>query len=401
MRARLLLALLALLFAVPAVAQDTLRQELRDSRLRLEQIRREREQLQQEMQQLQTHVKDASGELANIERQVSTSTRALQELDFQAGTTQASIDAVTAELLRSRDLLAERTAMLNRRLRRIYEQGPMHSLRVLLGARSFGELLNRYKYLHLIALHDRVLVTEIRRLEAELSAQERVLSQRHDELEQVRAEKQDEVVRLQQLESRHQRTLSAYRSRQKKAAGRLDALERDARRLTDLVADLERRRKEEERRRAVAGRPAESGTITTRDLGSLRWPVQGRVLYRFGPERKPNGVVLRWNGIGIGADVGSPVKVVEAGTVVLAGPFEGYGPSVMVSHGGGYYTLYLYLDAVRVTQGQHVGAGDIIGTVGGARTPEGPHVEFQVRAPVNGAPVAVDPLSWLRRGEGS
>jgi septal ring factor EnvC (AmiA/AmiB activator) len=83
--------------------------------------------------------------------------------------------------------------------------------------------------------------------------------------------------------------------------------------------------------------------------------------------------------------------------VVLAGPFEGYGPTVVLSHGEGFYTLYLYLEEIGVVEGRDVEAGQVVGTVGGADTPEGPHLEFQIRAPVGGSsPQAQDPLQWLR-----
>ena len=83
--------------------------------------------------------------------------------------------------------------------------------------------------------------------------------------------------------------------------------------------------------------------------------------------------------------------------MVLAGPFEGYGPTVVLSHGDGFYTLYLYLEEIGVVEGRDVTAGQVVGTVGGAATPEGPHLEFQIRTPVNGGtPQAQDPLQWLR-----
>jgi murein DD-endopeptidase MepM/ murein hydrolase activator NlpD len=87
--------------------------------------------------------------------------------------------------------------------------------------------------------------------------------------------------------------------------------------------------------------------------------------------------------------------------VVLAGPFEGYGPTVVLSHGGGFYTLYLYLEEIGVVQGREVQVGQVVGTVGGSDTPEGPHIEFQIRAPVAGsAPQAMDPLQWLKSRSG-
>jgi septal ring factor EnvC (AmiA/AmiB activator) len=137
-------------------------------------------------------------------------------------------------------------------------------------------------------------------------------------------------------------------------------------------------------------------TLAAGDAGTLDWPVDGALVYRFGLERRPNGTVLRWNGIGIATAAGTPVRAVKAGTVVLAGPFEGYGPTVVVSHGDGFYTLYLYLEEVGVVEGRRVEAGQVVGTVGGRGTPEGPHIEFQVRAPQGGSPQAQDPLRWLR-----
>jgi septal ring factor EnvC (AmiA/AmiB activator) len=119
--------------------------------------------------------------------------------------------------------------------------------------------------------------------------------------------------------------------------------------------------------------------------------VDGDLVYRFGREVRPNGTVLLWQGIGIAAATGTLVQAVEAGTVDFAGPFEGYGLTVILSHGGGFYTVYMYLEEIRVTEGRAVTVGQVVGTVGGDDTPEGPHLEFQVRTPQ-----AQDPLAWLR-----
>lgn len=391
---------LLLVAPVPARAQEqTTQQDIRDSQLRLEQIRQEREQLQRQMQSLQNRVRDVSSELANIGQQIRASADALRELDFQTVALSSRVDEITAQLVTTRDRLRERNVLLQQRLRTIYRQGPLHAVRVLLSARSFGDLLSRYKYLHLIAVHDRLLLDQISELEQALTGQEDELRRSVAQLQQLRAEKLSEFAQLQYLEQQQQRTLQGYQAQARQTEGRLDQLARDEARLTNLIATLEQRRREEERRRAIAGAaPAGVGTLDpATDLGRLPWPVQGDLVYRFGPERRPNGVTLRWNGIGIAARPGTPVRAVEAGTVVLADAMEGYGPSVVLSHGGGYYTLYLYLQSVRVREGQDVRAGEVIGAVGGESTPEGPHLEFRVHAPLGGgAPVPVDPLTWLR-----
>jgi murein hydrolase activator len=388
----------ALAISAPVAGQESVRQEIRDSQLRLEQVRQERLQLQREMESLRAQVADVSSQLENIERQRLASARALRELDFQTAALTANVEATTQELILTQDRLRERQAVLDQRLRYIYKDGSMHSVRVLLSAQSFGNLLARYKYLHMLALQDQRLVRDVEALQRRLVVQDRELKRSLGALQQARAAKLEEIAGLQALESRHAEALRGVRQRERQTADRLERLARDEARIGSLISDLERTRLEEERRRSAAGRPVEArATISTAALGSLDWPVDGNVIYRFGPERRPNGIVLRWNGIGIAAPVGTPVRVVEAGTVMMAGTSEGYGPSVIVSHGGGYYTLYLYLQRVMVQEGQSVEAGQVVGTVGGERTPEGPHVEFQVRAPVRGGvPEPVDPLAWLR-----
>jgi septal ring factor EnvC (AmiA/AmiB activator) len=378
--------LLALLLPGPLAGQtDRIQRDLRQSRLKLDSILEERANLQRDMTRLQTRVRDASRELVNIEKQRNAQAAALRELEFQAGLLEESVAQAETELASTRWQLRRRSTDLNERLRAIYKRGRLHTVQVLLSASNFGELMNRYKYLHLITTHERRVIEDVARLERELLA--------HERLELLRRDKETEVAQLQRVEQQRQRTLQTYRRQQTQTASRLDQLAREQTRLTNAVAELERRRREEEAR---AGGTA-VGTLTTRDLGSLAWPVDGRVAYRFGPERKPNGVVLKNQGIGIAAPAGTSVKAVEAGTVELAGPFPGYGSTVIISHGGGYRTLYLYLKTIRVQEGQKVAVGQIVGTVGGEQTAEGAHLEFQVRVPVTGGSIeAVDPLAWLR-----
>jgi murein hydrolase activator len=392
----LTLALAALLPGRAAGQQDTIQQQLRASQARLEEIRAERARLQRGMDELEGRVRDISAELSNIEQQATASAEALRELDYQSAALTANVEEINRQLIRTRDRLVERNVVLGQRLRALYRQGPFHAVRVLLSAESFGDLVNRYKYLHLISVHDRLLLEEIGALERNLAAQEHELQRSLGHLEYLREEKASEVAHLQQLEQSRSRALREVRGRVSQAEQRIQQLAADERRLTGLVAGLERRRLEEEQRRAAAGVSGTAATLTPANLGQLGWPVMGRLLYRFGPERRAGGVTLRRNGIGIAAEPGTPVSAIGAGTVVRARPVEGFGPGVVLSHGGGYYSLYLYLGEIRVREGQDVGAGQVVGTVG--RGPdEGPHLYLQIHAPIQGqTPAPVDPLPWLR-----
>ncbi len=372
---------------------EALRREILESQRRLEEVRAERARLAREMGDVRNRVRDTAAELANVERRLSASRSVLAEVQFQSDATAEQIRETQRDLVRSQDRLAESEAVLRRRLRDIYKMGPLQTAQVLLGARSFTDLLNRYRYLQRIAAFDRSLVQRIAGLEADLAAQERALQDRMATLGSLRQDRLSEVAELQSVEVERQRALQQYRARERTTASRLEQLDADEGRLTGLIVDLEQRRREVEARTASSGGPS----IRSEDAGSLDWPIEGEIIYGFGRERQPNGTVLRWNGIGIASATGEPVRAVKAGRVVLAGPFEGYGPTVVLSHGDGFYTLYLYLEDIGVVEGRDVEAGQVVGTVGGADTPEGPHIEFQIRAPADGSsPEAQDPLLWLR-----
>ena len=375
-------------------AQDpNLGQEIQQSQRRLEQIREERAQLERDVGSMRNQVRDVSQELANVERRLSSTMAILAEVEFLSGSTSEQIRNTTRDLIFSHDRLAESEAVLNRRLRDIYKMGALHTVQVLLGARSFTDLLNRYRYLQQIGASDRQLVERVSLLETGLVDQNNELRDRMALLGTLRQDRVSEVAELRSVENERERALTEFRSREVRATSRIDELEADESRMTTLIADLE------ERRRALEASRLRSGgfAISTGDAGSLDWPLQGDLIYHFGLESRPNGTTFRWNGIGLAAAPGTPVRAVRAGQVLFAGPFEGYGPIVILHHGGGFYTHYMYLEDVGVVEGRNVEAGQVVGTVGGGDTPEGPHLEFQIRAPVEGdLPRAQDPLQWLK-----
>jgi len=393
-----LLGLGAILTPLPvsALVQDTtqvsIERDMQQSRIRLEQIRAERERLQAEMSSLQSQAVSVSGELSNIERQLSASRSVLAEIDFQIETSTRWGDETASELIRTREQVAQVREILHHRLREIYKGGPLHAVRVLLGADSFGDLLLRYRYLQLISDQDRRLITRVEELETALVDQAGELQDGLRELDRLRALRGGETRALEVVESDRRRTLQSFRVREGVAQGAIEALREDEVRLGSLVGNLE------SSRLSRGGIPDEGTGLSGTERGTLQWPIEGEIIYRFGPRVGPSGTNLRWNGLGISASRGAPVTAVHGGVVALAGPFEGYGPTVVISHGAGYYSLYLYLEDVGVVEGRAIQPGQVVGTVGGQDTPEGAHIELQIRVPgVSGTPEAVDPLQWLAR----
>ena len=385
--------LVALVLAL--VLPSTVRAQSADARIRaqqeeLERIRRERSALEERMANLQGNVHDLQEEIDNLDRQRAATERVLQTLDRQIASIGTVVDETTERLASAESELLVRRATLQRRLVEIYKRGPMYTAEALLTARSFGELIARYKYLHEIAVHDRALVRGVEKLRDDIGRQRTELVKLRDAVADSRTEKQREEERLAALTKSRSSNLEQAQRSTKQIQARLARIRESEARLGNVIASIEA-----ERRRAAsrANAPkAAASTLRTADAGRLDWPVDGTLLYRFGRVVNENNTTTRWNGVGIAAPEGASVKAVAPGTVVSVGQLGTYGLTVILQHGEGDYSVYASLASASVRTGATVKKGQPIGTVGVSDPDLKPHLHFEIRPKGR----AVDPERWLR-----
>ncbi|MDQ6635378.1 MAG: peptidoglycan DD-metalloendopeptidase family protein [Gemmatimonadota bacterium] len=382
----LLLGALAWPVALQAQSADA---RIRAQRDELERIRRERTQLEQRMANLQGDVHDLSEELANLDRQRLATEKVLATLDRQIASINDVVSQTNGQMESAERELAQRKATLQRRLVDIYKRGPLYSAEALLTARSFGELVARYKYLHEIARHDRRLVRRVEVLRDEIARQRGELVKLRDAVADNRSDKEKEEQRLAILTRVRSNSLQQAQRTTQRIQERLKQIQLSEARLGSVIAGIEAERL---RTAARANAPRATSTLKTVDAGRLEWPVDGTLLYRFGRVINPNNTTTRWNGMGIAAPVGSAVKAVAPGSVVSVGPLGTYGLTVILQHGAGDYSIYASLATASVRKGATVRKGDVVGTVGISDPELKPHLHFEIRPRGR----AVDPETWLR-----
>lgn len=372
-----------------ALAAQSADARIRAQREELDRIRNERTALERRMANLQGNVHDLREEIDNLDRQRVATERVLQTLDRQIASIGTVVEETSERMASAESELAVRRATLQRRLVEIYKRGPLYSAEALLTARTFGELVARYKYLHEIALHDRALVNGVEKLRDDIARQRDELVKLRDAVADSRGEKQREEERLAGLTRSRSSNLQQAQRSTKEIQARLAKIRESEARLGNVIASIEA-----ERRRAASrpNAPRAASTLKTADAGRLDWPVDGTLLYRFGRVVNPNNTTTRWNGIGIKAATGAAVKAVSAGEVMVAEAIGTYGLTVIVQHGGGDYSVYGSLQRVDVKKGQKVTKGQVLGSVGISDPELPPHLHFEVRPKGR----ATDPLSWLR-----
>ncbi|WP_174185278.1 M23 family metallopeptidase [Nocardia barduliensis] len=131
--------------------------------------------------------------------------------------------------------------------------------------------------------------------------------------------------------------------------------------------------------------PVQPGAIAPSGRGFVL-PTRGLFTSGFG---------TRWgtfhNGIDIAGPIGTPIYAVADGTVIDAGPAQGFGLWVRIRHDDGSITVYGHMYDFFVSVGERVPAGMQIARMGNRGDSTGPHLHFEVI--VGGQ--HVDPQQWL------
>lgn len=206
---------------------------------------------------------------------------------------------------------------------------------------------------------------EVERELVELDQQRQVLLADLADVESKQAQAEKEFVEVESLLSSIRSDIAAYEEHK-----------------GNLEEDAERLKKE------LAARQSKGGTRP----GVLSWPVDGWVSSLFGYRIHPIfGTKKLHTGIDIAASSGSTIRATASGTVLIAGPYGGYGNAVVIDHGGGLATLYAHQSALSVSVGEFVESGQKVGAVGCTGYCTGPHLHFETRE--NGTPV--DPMKYL------
>lgn len=138
-----------------------------------------------------------------------------------------------------------------------------------------------------------------------------------------------------------------------------------------------------------------SSTVKISSTGFM-CPISGRITSPFGWRTHP---IFNSRTFHSGVDIAGPnrgsIRASNSGKVIYSGWYGGYGKVVILDHGSvngrPITTLYAHMSSIKVSQGQFVNKGDVVGFEGTTGYSTGPHVHFEVR--VNGKPN--NPLNYI------
>lgn len=368
--------LLLLLLCLPLQAQQSdtakARQELQEVRQDIEKTEQQRRAHQQKMQALEAELRQADLQLAVAAKAVSAQQQQLSKLDERLAELKQRQSALELQKHRQQQLLAAQ-------VKAAYQVGGHDYTQLLLNqqdALKLERILTYYQYFNKARIEQlqalQLTVDELsnvasseRQARTEQANRLDELKQQQQTLQQARIAQQQSARQLTELLSAQKDQLAYLRSNEKSLQSTINQLKEQAK----------------ARRQAYQAK--------NRSGGKLPWPVQGKLVQRFGAQ---TGGESTASGLVIEAASGLPVRAVDQGQVIFADWLKGYGWVIVLDHGNGLMSLYGHNQSLLKSPGDVVRAGDHLALVGqsGGRERSGLYFEIRQKG------VAADPLRWLR-----
>jgi len=387
----------------------------------LDSLKQRLQTLQKEFRDTQANRREAADELRQSERAISGAVRQLRQLDDERQRAQTDLQALRQQAGETEARISLQQAHLARALKAAYQRGQGDALKLILNGTDPNQTARDLRYLTHLSRAQHETIEALRADLTQLAALQQQSEQKSAELTRLQMDREAEQKKLLADKRAREQVLQKLSVRIKQQQREISNLKRDERSLTQLVERLNRLMAQQAARDAAraraaqqaqkapktdkraAGQPRRGLSVNTETpvafrsdkpfsglKGSLRLPVAGELMNRFGAQREGGGV--SWKGLFIRAAEGTVVKAIAAGQVVFSEWLRGFGNLIIVDHGEGYMSLYSNNESLYKQVGERVQPGDPIATVGNSGGQPDTGLYFEMRhqsRPVN-------PLLWVK-----
>jgi len=351
------------------IAQIT--QQITQIKSRLQEEEKKESSLLSSLEKIRLNKKLLQNEIEALNLRRSLINRQLNELNKRIADTQLT--------------LQKEKEAVEKTLVTLYRFGRLDFMHFFLKSENLETFLRESKNLTFLAHYQGEAIEKYLKTLNEMQSLENELKNKRSESEALLNQAQQNRAKLTEEEEKNQKLLAEIKKNKSTYQQMMAELQESSEQLQQLLKRLQSQE---------ISLPAPFIPLNERK-GKLPWPVAGKIITRFGPEKHPkfNTVTIN-NGIEIspsGQD--KTVKAIHGGRVVFADYFQGYGNLIIVDHGLSYYTLYGHCSTFLVQKGDLVKPGQPLAMIGDSDSLKGECLYFEIRHKAR----ALDPLQWLKR----
>ena len=358
-------------------------------------VRKEIEETRRRIKSEKKKEKSTARRLANIDKEISLTDKLYTQLKQELGKTETKIDKLSTAIQaneRQLEILRDRYAA---RVAQMYKKGTLADIEKLFSSTSWRQAVYRAKYMGIISDVDQKTQNKIKSLLIDIGRQRIGLESSYRNKVRLKKDQEKSKVTLRASRKKRQRELDKIRNNQSELTNYLDEKQAGMQELESLLKKIRQEKSSYDRANRIRKQQAALKTQTFGKLkGQLPWPATGRVVKRFGRTWNSERKTTTENpGIDIKGKPGSPIRSVIGGIITTITYIRGYGTTIIIDHGGGFYTVYSHVTNVETNEENEVKAGDIIAYMGEAGTIDGSKLHFEIW----GHGQKLNPEKWLMK----
>lgn len=372
MKNKLIITLMALLLVVPISASS-----LTDKKNQLnsaEENIKDKEAQVTEKQNQQTAVQE---EIKKLDIQLVEIQNNIRELDEQLDVKKVQLEESEEKLETANIKKDEQYDATKARMVQMYKNQKVGYMQVIFSSTSFWDAINRMEYVRRISQKDNNILDEYQAQIEEIEIQKQRVETEKSELDILQKAALAKNQELEGAKDKKEAAMDQLAAEEGKLRSEIENLEEISEALKDEINELTKKLEQQS---------SASKVPTQYTGGTFMWPVPGyyRISSEYVARVNPiSGKSEFHTGIDIPASYGEDVVAVADGVVITSRWVNGYGYTIMISHGSGLVTLYGHNSSLVVSAGQSVKKGQVIAKIGSTGWSTGNHCHFEVR--VNGS----------------
>jgi len=385
-----------IVFVGDLIAQSDARdysEELKYQNEAINSLKNEISQLRSKIKTAESRERSASSRISSLDQEISLTSKLIQSLKNEEEKTRANILQIKNSILKSENELDIVRTRYKKRVVNSYLKGRLTDLEKVFSSTTWRQAMYRTHYLKIISDIEKKMTKQIDKLLIKISQQKLELEAVLRENLQLVRDKEEQINAYRNMRINREKELNRIRNDKKALANYIDEKEEGVKQLENIIKKVLEDKARFERELRIKEQQEALKTKSFKSLkGQLPWPAQGRIITKFGRQWNPKLKTTTENpGIDIKGKPGSAVKSVLGGVVTTITYIRGYGTTIIIDHGGGFYTVYSHVTNIQTTVDSELRNGDVIAYMGDSGSINGSKLHFEIW----GKGQKLDPEKWL------
>ena len=370
-------------------------EELRYQNDAINKMKKEIEELSSKLRKANINETTTSKRITNLDEELALVNKLIQSLKKEENSNRTKVNNLKGRIKIKEDELELLRGRYEQRIRNTYLKGRVSDLEKVLSSTSWRQAVYRTQYLKIISSIEQTMTKEIEGILLTINKDKLKLESLLRQSISLKRDKQKQMTSLRKMRIRREKELNRIRQDKSALANYMQEKSAGVKQLESIIKKVLEDKARSEREERIR---KQQQALKTKEFnllkGQLPWPTEGRVILKFGKQWNPRLKTTTDNpGIDIKGQPGSPIRSTMSGVVTTITYIRGYGTTVIIDHGGGFYTVYSHVTNIQTQVDSEVRSGDVIAYMGDSGSVNGSKLHFEVW----GKGQKLDPEKWLMK----